>query len=41
MACTNPQCDADIIPNPHSDDLPLCPTYNHSYDLRDYRSYAG
>ncbi|MFE9800829.1 hypothetical protein ACFYP6_18495 [Streptomyces goshikiensis] len=36
MACTNPQCDGGIIPNPYSEDLTLCPACNHGYDPRDY-----
>ncbi|MFJ3834237.1 hypothetical protein ACIPY6_01800 [Streptomyces sp. NPDC090054] len=39
MACTDPQCDSGIIPNPYSDDhedLTLCPVCNHGYDHHDY-----
>ncbi|MFJ3960079.1 hypothetical protein [Streptomyces sp. NPDC090036] len=42
--CTDPQCDAGIIPNPYSDDpedLTLCPACNHGYDPRDHHDYAG
>lgn len=41
MACTDPQCDSGIIPNPYSDDpedLTLCPGCNDGYDPRDYAS---
>ncbi|WP_405788133.1 hypothetical protein [Streptomyces sp. NBC_01367] len=44
MACTDPQCDSGIIPNPYSgdpEDLTLCPTCNHGYDPRDHHDYAG
>ncbi|MFF3858127.1 hypothetical protein [Streptomyces sp. NPDC002209] len=44
MACTDPQCDSGIIPNPYADDpedLTLCPTCNHGYNLREHYDYAG
>ncbi|MEU4729155.1 hypothetical protein [Streptomyces sp. NPDC023588] len=44
MACTEPQCDDGIVPNPYSDDpedLTLCPSCNHGYDPRDHHDYAG
>ncbi|MFD9078610.1 hypothetical protein [Streptomyces erythrochromogenes] len=43
MACTDPQCDAGIIPNPHSDDpedLTFCPICTPGYDPRDHPNYA-
>ncbi|MER5569729.1 hypothetical protein ABT083_26465 [Streptomyces goshikiensis] len=40
MACTAPQCDGGIIPNPYADDpedLTICPACNP----RDHHNYAG
>ncbi|MEV5970990.1 hypothetical protein [Streptomyces sp. NPDC051921] len=50
MACTDPQCDGGVVPNPYSDDpgdltltltLTLCPACNHGCDPRDHHDYAG